>query len=92
MANILAIASLVLGVIALILVFASWMLSRKEIPTNSDLKNAKNLQLAAIVFIFLALLAGLAGSRYPTFGQGYTFRSPVVTVPSVTLPSASVRV
>lgn len=69
--NIPVIIALVLGFIALILFFAGWLLARKQTPSDADLRNSRNLQLAGIIFLALTLILMLVGVFRPTLGQQY---------------------
>jgi hypothetical protein len=75
-------AALILGLISFILFFASYMVGRKVTPSDSDRKNAQNLQLAGMVFLALSLIAGTIIFFKPTFGATYLARA--TTTPAVT--------
>lgn len=87
--NYFLIGSLVLGVIALIMFFASWFVSRKVTLSDSDRKNANNLLIAGMVFLALALISGVVSIFKPSLCTKYVAPATMASsVPMTTIPSA----
>jgi hypothetical protein len=80
--NIFLIGSLLLGLLALILIFASWMTSRKVTLSDSERSNSQNLLIAGMVFLVLGLIAGTIYAFKPTLGSKYTSPPTVPVLPT----------
>jgi uncharacterized membrane protein len=67
--NLPLIGSIVFTTLAFILLAFSTWLTGKDAPSDTQLKNARNLQIASIVFLLISVAMGMIGLFRPNAGQ-----------------------